>query len=109
MIKVMIGKEEVWIKGEKAQWTIGKKSIVKTGDDAGKETFTGEWFYPTLEGMLKNILERKVRCAEANTLIELREAIMTAKDELMGMYDMTLPMENVDEENESSKESPSLF
>lgn len=88
MIRTMIGNEEFFIKGEKAQWTIGKVSVAKTGKNAGEEVFTGEWFYTSLEGMLKQLLERKVRCAEANTMQELRGVIRDAKDEIMGAFDL---------------------
>jgi len=87
MFKIMLGKEEHWVKGEKRQWTIGQKSIAKSGPDEGKETFTGEYFYTSVESLLKHLLERKVRMEDVNTLHELKDTIVRCKEELMGMYD----------------------
>ena len=84
MIKIMMGKEEMFIRGEKSQWVIGKVGKDKNGEP----TFTGEWFYTSLEGMFKNLLQRKVRCSDFSTFEELQRNIRKCTDELMGMYEL---------------------
>ena len=87
MITTKIGKETYHIRGDKNQWSVGK--VVE--NKKGEEVFTGEWYYTSLQGLLNNLLERKIRGADANTWVELKQAIVKAKDELMGFYDVEIP------------------
>ena len=95
MISVMIGKKAMFIRGEDKQWSVGKMTTVNKKDKQGviigqEEVFTGEAFYSTLEGMIRGVLEKKLRSADANSLTELQQELRVAKDELKGMYDTCL-------------------
>lgn len=85
MIKVMIGKKEMYVRGDSNQWSLGKMVYNKKED---KEVFLGESFWSSTEGMIRGLLEKKLRSADANSLTELQMALRTAKDELAGMYEV---------------------
>lgn len=87
MIKVIVGTEEYFLKGDKECWAFGKK--VKNKKAEGGSQFSAEFYYSSTEGMIKALLEKKLRASEANTLTELKIALEKAKDELSGMYDVS--------------------
>lgn len=88
MIPVMVGKKEMFVRGEEKQWAVGKM-VQSTNKETQEVTqsFHGEWFFSSTEGMIKGLLERKLRAADANTISELQDALKRAKDELRGLYD----------------------
>ncbi len=94
MIPVMIGKKEMFIRGEDKQWSLGKMITVKKKDKQGviigeEEVFNGEAFWASTEGMIRGVLEKKLKSADVNSLTELQQALKEAKDELRGLYDLS--------------------
>lgn len=90
MIPVMIGGKEMFIRGEEKQWSLGK--MVQSTNKETKEVtqnFVGESFWSSTEGMVKGVLEKKLRASDSSSLLELQEALKRAKDELKGLYDTT--------------------
>lgn len=84
MIKLMVGNKEMFIRGDSKQWVIGKMVHDKK---KGKDSFVGESFYSSTEGMVRGALELKLRTSDANSLSELQQNLKTIKDELRGLYD----------------------
>ena len=87
MIPIMIGKKEMFIRSEDKQWTLGK--MVQSTNKETKEvtqSFAGESFYSSLDGLIRGLLEKKLRAADISSLNELQATIKQAKDELAGMY-----------------------
>ena len=91
MIPVMIGSKEMFVRGEDKQWTLGKM-VQSTNKETSEVTqaFVGEAFYSSTEGMIKGLLEKKLRGADINSLTELQVALKTYRDELRGLYDLSL-------------------
>ncbi len=89
MIKIEIGKKDYYLRGEDKQWAIGQLRYpkAKDGEEQPEPQFVGEAFYSTLEGAINNLLERKVRAADAQSLTELQLVLFRAKDELRGLYE----------------------
>ena len=90
MIPVMIGKKEMFIRGEDKQWTLGKM-VQSTDKETSEvtEAYHAELFWASTEGMIKGVLEKKLRASDANTLSELQDSLRRAKDELRGLYDLS--------------------
>lgn len=87
MIRISLdGGGELFIKGEDRQWVVGKVGLHKK---SGKETFDGDSYYSSIEGMIKGVCERKVRLSEMNSITDLRMNLRNAMDELKGLFDTT--------------------
>lgn len=88
-VKIMVGKEEIMLRGGDKAYEICYPRNVKD-KDTGEVTvqWSPESWYMSLPSVITAILDMKVRASDANSLLEVQNAIVQAKKELSGLYEI---------------------
>ncbi|MBD0381230.1 hypothetical protein [Paenibacillus sedimenti] len=83
---------DIYIDVEFKQCTLERKSIVKEGDNKGKEVFNPVGYYGSLGGALRAALRLKVVLelskSAVNELSDLAEIVQRSEEEIIGLIEI---------------------
>jgi len=87
-IPIEIDGKEYAIQADSSSWIIAEKMIRKNKETKEEEIYyNGRWFYGKIETLLNNLLERKLRKSDAQTLAELQSNLKAIRNELKQAWD----------------------
>jgi len=87
-IPIEIDGKEYAIQADSSSWIIAEKMIMKNKETKEEEIYyNGRWFYGKIETLLNNLLERKLRKSDAQTLAELQSNLKAIRNELKQAWD----------------------
>lgn len=73
---------DLYISADGRQYTLERKRVIQSGDNAGDEVFTPIGYFSSLNGAVQAIAKLKISESTATTLKELLEAVERIREDI---------------------------